>query len=106
MKPTITIARQQTPDELIAQISQLMDEAEALLVGPFVEKASEKLGDIRTRLKNAQVRLVEIYGAARLKIIAGARYTDDSIRENPYQWLAMALGIGVLLGALLRRGNS
>jgi ElaB/YqjD/DUF883 family membrane-anchored ribosome-binding protein len=36
-------------------------------------------------------------------VVAGARCTDATIREHPYQSLALALGVGVIAGALLSR---
>jgi ElaB/YqjD/DUF883 family membrane-anchored ribosome-binding protein len=49
--------------------------------------------------------LTEAYGKARKSVVAGARYTDETIRTHPYQSLAIALGVGVLVGALIRRSN-
>ena len=37
------------------------------------------------------------------KAIAGAKATDQMIRDNPYKTLGIALGVGVLIGYLLRR---
>lgn len=95
-----------TPEELIAQINHLMEEAEALLVGPAAEKIGDKVSDLQHRLRNAQERLGEIYSNARDKVVDGAKATDKTIRSHPYESLAVALGVGVLLGALLRRNNS
>ena len=39
------------------------------------------------------------------KVVAGARATDETIRAHPYESLAIALGVGVLLGALIRRNS-
>jgi ElaB/YqjD/DUF883 family membrane-anchored ribosome-binding protein len=94
-----------TPEELISQINNLMEEAEALLVGPASEKVGDRIHDIQQRLKSAQARLGEIYGNARDKVVDSAKYTDKAIRSHPYESLAVALGVGVLLGALLRRNN-
>ncbi|MEI9866578.1 MAG: hypothetical protein WDN00_18895 [Limisphaerales bacterium] len=35
--------------------------------------------------------------------MAGAKATDQVIRENPYKSLGVAVGIGVIIGYLLRR---
>ena len=34
---------------------------------------------------------------------AGAKYTDETIRENPYQSMAVAAGLGLLVGVLIGR---
>ncbi len=96
----------ETPEQLIEHISRLMAEAEAMITGPVTEQAGGRLAEIRERLETARDRLTEAYGQARKKVVAGAKYTDEAIRTHPYQSLAIALGIGVLIGALIRRNNS
>ena len=51
----------------------------------------------------AQERFADIYEGAKKKVVAGAKYTAATIRENPYQSLAIALGVGVVLGVLIGR---
>jgi ElaB/YqjD/DUF883 family membrane-anchored ribosome-binding protein len=77
-----------------------------MIAGPVSEQAGGKLADIRDRLETAREKLTDAYGAARTKVVAGAKYTDETIRQYPYQSLAVALGIGVLIGALIRRNNN
>ncbi len=96
----------ETPEQLIEHISRLMAEAEAMITGPVTEQGSGRLADIRERLESARQRLTDAYGEARKKVVAGAKYTDETIRAHPYQSLAIALGVGVLLGALIRRNSS
>src|SRR5437868_9851943 len=93
----------ETPEQLIEHISRLMSEAEAMITGPVTEQAGGKLAEIRERLETAREHLTDAYGQARKKVVAGAKYTDETIRQYPYQSLAIALGVGVLLGALIRR---
>ena len=96
----------ETPEQLIEHISRLMAEAEAMIAGPVTEQAGGKLADIKARLEMARERLTDVYGRARQGVVAGARYTDEAIRTHPYQSLAVALGVGVLIGALIRRSNN
>lgn len=96
----------ETPEQLIEHISRLMAEAEAMIAGPVAEQAGGRLADIKERLESARDRLTDAYGQARKKVVAGAKYTDDTIRSYPYQSLAVALGVGVLIGALIRRNNN
>jgi ElaB/YqjD/DUF883 family membrane-anchored ribosome-binding protein len=95
----------ETPEQLIEHISRLMAEAEAMITGPVSEHsaAGPKLADIKERLQDAKERLGDAYGRARRNVIAGAKYTDETIREYPYYSIGIALGVGVLLGALIRR---
>jgi ElaB/YqjD/DUF883 family membrane-anchored ribosome-binding protein len=107
----------ETPEQLIEHISRLMAEAEAMIAGPHTEQAGGKLANIKERLEAAREQLTDVYGRARMQIAdaydrardnvnAGAKYTDETIRTHPYQSLAIALGVGVLLGALIRRNGS
>lgn len=105
MKNRHDTATAETPEQLIEHISRLMAEAEAMIAGPITEQAGGKLADIKERLESARGELVALYGKARKSVVAGARYTDETIRSHPYQSLAVALGVGVLIGALIRRSN-
>lgn len=95
----------ETPDDIVEHISRLMNEAEALMVGPVSERAKDRLGELRARFDQLQSKAATAYGDARRKVVEGAKVTDETIRAHPYESLAIALGIGVLLGALIRRGN-
>jgi ElaB/YqjD/DUF883 family membrane-anchored ribosome-binding protein len=95
----------ETPEQIIEHISRLMAEAEAMLAGPVAEQASTKLSDLKDRLTDARDRMGDMYTRARKGVIAGAKYTDETIRENPYYSLGVALGVGVLVGVLLGRST-
>lgn len=95
-----------TPDEIVAEIARLMDEAEALLVGPVADQREEEFIPLREHLGDLQRRLAAVGGVARRKMTETARVADDAIRSHPYETAAVALGLGVLLGAVWqsRRG--
>lgn len=112
-----TATTAETPEQLIEHISRLMAEAEAMIAGPVAEQSSGKLANIKERLEAARQQLTDVYGRARASVAdaygrartnvtAGARYTDEAIRTHPYQSLAIALGVGVMLGALIRRNGN
>lgn len=96
----------ESPDEIVEHIGRLMAEAEAMMVGPVAERAGEKFNNLRARFEDIQERASTVYSDARRKVVAGAKATDETIRSHPYESLAVALGVGVLLGALIRRSNS
>jgi ElaB/YqjD/DUF883 family membrane-anchored ribosome-binding protein len=100
-----SVSKAETPEEVAEHISRLMDEAEAMLVGPVSDRVASKFDDLRARLEHLQTKAADAYGDARKKMVAGAKVTDETIRSHPYESLAIALGIGVLLGALIRRSN-
>lgn len=103
MKNDSGTATSETPEQIIDHVTKLMDEAEAMLQGPVASRASEKLESLRARFEGLQSRASSAYTDARQRVVAGAKATDQTIRTHPYESLAIALGIGVLLGALIRR---
>lgn len=93
----------ETPEEVAEHINRLMAEAEAMLVGPVSDRVADKFSDLRARLEHLQAIAGEAYGEARKKVAEGARVTDQTIRSHPYESLAVALGVGVLIGLLIGR---
>jgi ElaB/YqjD/DUF883 family membrane-anchored ribosome-binding protein len=93
----------ETPEQIIEHISRLMSEAEAMLAGPVADQVSGKLSDLKDRLNDARDKMGDMYTKARKGVIAGARYTDETIREYPYYSIGVALGVGVLVGVLVGR---
>jgi ElaB/YqjD/DUF883 family membrane-anchored ribosome-binding protein len=45
----------------------------------------------------------QIAGRVRDQAIAGAKVADKTVRENPYQAIAIGVGVGALIGYLLGR---
>ena len=93
----------QTPKELLHDLNALVAEAEKMVGDSITEHSAEVVDSLRERFSDAQERFNEAYAGARKKVIAGAKYTDATIRENPYQSLAVAAGVGLLIGILLGR---
>ncbi|HWY32237.1 MAG TPA: DUF883 family protein [Candidatus Acidoferrum sp.] len=83
-------------------IGQLAHDARALMAAT-ADVAGEKVGEARKRLAVALERAREIAGTVRDKAIAGAKVADQTVRENPYQSIAIGVGVGVLVGYLLSR---
>ncbi len=73
------------------------------LMAATADVAGEKVSAARKRLAAALERGKEIAGNVRDKAVAGAKVADQTIRENPYQSIAIGVGVGVLIGYLLAR---
>jgi ElaB/YqjD/DUF883 family membrane-anchored ribosome-binding protein len=102
MKPSSrTSSGAQTVDELIANISQLMAEAEEMLSESPSSRSTVR--ELQRRWQGTGERLLAGYDTAKEKLAAVARNTDTMIRHYPYESVAMALGLGIGLGALLFR---
>jgi ElaB/YqjD/DUF883 family membrane-anchored ribosome-binding protein len=95
-----------TPKELLGELQALVSEAETMMADSLSEHTAEAIGNLRERFGAAQERFSDMYDRTKKKVVAGVKYTDTTIRENPYQSIAIAMGVGVLLGILVgRRGK-
>jgi ElaB/YqjD/DUF883 family membrane-anchored ribosome-binding protein len=92
-----------TPKELLTELQALVAEAETMMGDAISEQSDEAIESLRARFVAAQERFTDVYDGARKKVIASAKYTDASIRANPYQSLAIAAGVGLLVGIFLGR---
>ena len=57
--------------------------------------------ELKVRLENGIAKAKEVCDRLQDQTVAAAKATDKTIRENPYQAIGIALGVGVLLGALV-----
>ena len=80
----------------------LLEDAQALLAAT-AHVAEEKVVEARHRLAAALEKGKEAWNAVQDKTIAGAKATDQAIRENPYKAVFIALGVGALVGYVLGR---
>jgi len=85
-----------------SDMGQLADDARALL-NATADVAGDKVGEARQRLTAALENAKQIAGCVRDKAVAGAKVADQTVRENPYQAIAIGVGIGALVGYLMGR---
>jgi ElaB/YqjD/DUF883 family membrane-anchored ribosome-binding protein len=99
-------ATAQSPQDLVHDLQALVAEAEKMIGGSETENSTAAMGALRVRYDAAQERLGELYESTKVRVVAGAKSTDAAIRANPYQSLAIAAGVGLLIGVLVgRRSN-
>ncbi len=92
-----------SPAQPLHDLQALVSEAEGILTGSASEHSSDAVHNLRARFDAAQERFADLCAGTKQKVVAGARLTDTTIRENPYQSLAIAAGIGLAIGVLLGR---
>ncbi len=101
-----TATGEQTPDTFITDLRSLVTEAQKLLDASPDDSDGETFSGLRDRFEAARERFNDIYATARKRVVAGGKYADQTIRENPYQSIAIAAGVGLLVGVLVgRRGK-
>lgn len=93
----------QTPADLLNDLRTLVVEAEKMMGAAVSEHTADAMAALRARYEAAQERFGELYESARKNVTAGAKYTDETIRANPYQSIAIAAGVGLLVGVLVGR---
>ena len=83
-------------------VGQLAEDARALLTAT-ADVAGEKVGEARKRLAAALESAKHIAANVRDKAVAGAKVADQTVRENPYQAIAIGVGVGAIIGYLIAR---
>jgi ElaB/YqjD/DUF883 family membrane-anchored ribosome-binding protein len=76
-----------TTEQLLAQLRAVAQEAEELLQAT-ADQTGEKVEELRERAKDA---------------LAAARGIDEQVRKNPWAAVAIAAGVGLVIGLLLSR---
>jgi ElaB/YqjD/DUF883 family membrane-anchored ribosome-binding protein len=101
-----TATDDETTDTFLADLRALVTEAQKLLDASPDESNGETGSALRERFEAARDRFNEIYATAKKRVVDGGKYADQTIRANPYQSIAIAAGVGLLVGILVgRRGK-
>jgi ElaB/YqjD/DUF883 family membrane-anchored ribosome-binding protein len=93
-------------DKLFQDLQSVVHDAEALLMAT-AGQAGDKVQEVRSRAEEtirkarASLNSMEDSALRRAKELAGQ--ADDYVRENPWQAVGVAAGIGLLLGVMLSR---
>jgi ElaB/YqjD/DUF883 family membrane-anchored ribosome-binding protein len=80
----------------------LAEDARAL-VAATADVAGDKIAEARKRVAAALDSGKELLGRVREKAVEHAKAADEVIRDNPYQTVAIAFGVGALIGYLASR---
>ena len=83
----------------------LAEDARALMAAT-ADVAGDKVAEARRRLTAALDSGRQVFGRVREKAVEGAQAADQLVRENPYQTIAIAFGVGAVIGYLLGRRKS
>jgi len=95
-----------TQQKLEHDLKAVLHDADALmhvLGNDFSEKTEEAKEKLLQQVTAAKERLAELQEIAKEKISNGVKKTDLAIRTHPYESLAVAFGVGLLVGFLATR---
>jgi ElaB/YqjD/DUF883 family membrane-anchored ribosome-binding protein len=93
-------------EKFVQDMRTVISDAEEL-VRATANQAGEQIAVARERIQDsmheAKVKLAEAEAIVRERAREAARYTDEYVRENPWRAIAVAAGIGLVLGLVLAR---
>ena len=72
------------------------------LLAATADVTEEKVAEARKRLNEALEQSKEVYNDVREGAMEGVKAAHEFIQENPYAALGIGVGVGVLIGFLLR----
>lgn len=100
------MANEATTEQLVSDLKAVMSDAEALLKATSTQ-TGDRIQEMRARtertLEQARARVNEIEEEALRAAREVAAATEDYVRENPWQSIGVAAGVGLLLGMLIGR---
>ncbi|HEY4367981.1 MAG TPA: DUF883 family protein [Steroidobacteraceae bacterium] len=95
-----------TTEQLVDDLKVVMRDAEALIKATS-SQTGEKIQEVRARaeesLRQAKDRLIEVEEEALRRAREVAEATEEYVRDNPWQSLGIAAGVGLVLGILIAR---
>lgn len=95
-----------TTETLVEDLKVVMRDAEALIKATSAQ-TGEKIQEVRAQaeasLRQARERLTQLEDEALQRAREVADATEEYVRENPWQSLGIAAGIGLVLGILISR---
>jgi len=93
-------------ERVMTDLRTLASDAEALLkatAGDVSDKAKEAREKLTAGLERAKSTYADLQNRGIESAKAAAKKADATIRSHPYESIGVAFGVGLLLGALLRR---
>ncbi len=103
-----TKREQVTVDKLLEDLQTVVADAEALLKAT-AHQAGEKVQEARAKaeesLSAARERLSEVKDGATQKARELVEEGDEYVRNNPWQAVGIAAGVGLLVGLLVSMGR-
>lgn len=93
-------------DKLVADVKLVLADAEELLhlaAGDTTGKLADVRGRLGEKLAIARARVQEAEEAVVARTREAAKATDTYVRENPWQSVGVAAGVGFLVGLLIGR---
>jgi ElaB/YqjD/DUF883 family membrane-anchored ribosome-binding protein len=93
-------------EALMSDLQDALSDTEAML-SDIASDGGQMAKDLRQKLtenlQNVKAKLIETEELVTEKAKFAAKATDDYVRENPWQSIGVAVGVGFLVGMLVSR---
>ena len=100
------MSNEATTDQLMSDLKTVMNDAEALLKATSAQ-TGDRIQEVRARaeesLRQARARVTQVEEDALKAAREMAEATEEYVRDNPWQAVGVAAGVGLLVGLLLGR---
>ncbi|HLP07457.1 MAG TPA: hypothetical protein VK178_04765 [Opitutaceae bacterium] len=103
MKNSLTKATVEVSADLLDNLRDLLADTEKSFGSSAAAETKGLWKAVDKRFSRVREQLDHAYRQSREQVQHAARETDRAIRSHPYEALAVALGVGLLCGALFRR---
>jgi len=91
--------------EISNDLGTVAEDASTLLAAT-ADVAGDKVTEARKQLAATLEHGKELLGRVREKAVSGAKATHQLVRDNPYQTIAIALGVGAMIGYMVAHRRS
>ncbi len=75
------------------------------LIDASADMAADNINELRDRITAALDHGKEIYDDVHDDVVSRTKAADHTVRENPYQVMGIALGVGAIVGFIFSRRN-
>jgi ElaB/YqjD/DUF883 family membrane-anchored ribosome-binding protein len=100
------MSNEATTDQLMSDLKTVMSDAEALLKATSAQ-TGDRIQEVRARaeesLRQARARVTQVEEDALKAAREMAEATEEYVRDNPWQAVGVAAGVGLLVGLILGR---
>lgn len=84
---------------ILDDLHALVAKAEELISKSFKSEPGIA-STVKENLKDTQSQIIDCLADTKKKVVTGVQCTDKAIHSHPYQSLALATGVGVLIGII------
>lgn len=90
------------PSDILDELHALVTKAEKI-VSRSLKSDPDGTPSLQERFRDTRGQVSDFYTTTKDQVVSGAKSTHKAIQANPYQSLAIATGVGILIGVIASR---